>query len=172
MSDQLSEYAGAFVFLSSLGGQGPDLADFIRTYGLKLASIQLGVDQKDLTKALAAMNSLDGLGKTLVEVRLQRGSERIPLSQRQRENFVALLNGLRDALGTAGLARRLGCARQAIYATISTGGPAGVSTLVLGCASLLGFTEVVSFLERLDAGVPAHSHITKAKKAPAKHVAS
>jgi hypothetical protein len=163
----LSEYSGAFLFLSSLGGQGCDLADFIKTYGLQLAALQLGVDQKALTKALVAMNALEGLGKTLVEVRLQRGSERIPMTDKQRTPFVQLLEGMREAIGTTELGRRLGCTRQALYAAISSGGPIGVSNTVLSCASLLGFTEVLAFLEKLEAGVPSFKHVTETRRVKA-----
>lgn len=165
MSESMTDqYKPAFGFLSSLGHVGADLADFVRTYGVEVAALQLEVDGAVLKKALKAMVPLAELGRVLVEVSLRRGSQSLPMTSLQRGNFVVLLENIRAQVGTTELARRLGVTRQALYHVASKNGPATVSTLVLSIAGLLGYSTVLEFLDKLTGGVPDCSHIKRTKR--------
>lgn len=158
------KYHPAYKFLSSLGHNGADLADFLRNYGIDVAAVQLGVDTQVLKKALAAMVPLEGLGKTLTEVAMRRGTSTLALTPTQRANFAQLLVDMRLYVGTTELARRLGVSRQALYHVASKEGPATVSTMVLSIAGLLGYNSVLDFLEKLNGGVPSCTHIERPKR--------
>ncbi len=153
--EDLDQYKQAFVFLRFLGLGGIELADFIRTYGIEVAAVQLRMKPLQLRRFLLHAADLAGVGAALYEVQLRRSGKRIPLDAVQRSNFNTLLDNLRTSVGTQPLARRLGITRQAIYAQVADGGPNCVCPFVSGIGMLLGYSTMTAFLSSLQEGVPS-----------------
>jgi hypothetical protein len=167
--EDLDQYKQAFTFLRFLGLGGIELADFVRTYGIEVAAVQLRMKPTQLRRFLAAACDMASVGAALHEVQLRRSGKRVALDAVQRSNFNALLDNLRTSVGTLPLARRLGITRQAIYAQVADGGPTSVSPFVSGVAMLLGYGTMTAFLGALHEGVPPITTLRRADfKKPSK----
>jgi len=166
VENELEQYKGALSLLTTFGSVGTEMADFIKTYGMELSAVQLGVKKVTLRKWLSAMEDMSGITKTLKELTLRHGGQIIPMTEVQRKNFHTLLGHVCEWVTTAGLARRLGMTRQSLYHNMRTQGPKYVTPLVMGMAGLLGFDSTTSFLSSLAAGVPDYKHL---KRPPPQH---
>jgi hypothetical protein len=147
---------------------GMELVDFIRTYGIEVASVQLRLKSTVLRKFLHAAAELSHVGAALREVQLRRAGKRVPLDPVQRTNFNMLVDNIRTLVGTQPLARRLGITRQAIYSIVADGGPRSMNSFVAGVAQLLGFNTMTGFLVALQEGVPSTASITRRDFKPKK----
>lgn len=159
--DDLAQYRGSFEFLRSLGMGGAELTDFIKTYGVDVASVQLRIKPQVLKKFLQAAAELQYVGAALREVQLRRAGKRVALTPVQRTHFNTLVDNIRALVGTAPLARRIGITRQAIYAIVAEGGPTTVTSLVSGVAQLLHYNTTTGFLAALAEGVPSHATLKR-----------
>ena len=160
--EDLEQYKPAFTFLRFLGLGGTELSDFIRTYGIEVAAVQLRLKPAQLRKFLAMSCDLAPVGAALHEVQLRRSGKRVPLDAVQRSNFNRLLDELRMTVGTQPLARRLGITRQAIYAQVADGGPTSVTPFMSGVGMLLGYNTMTAFLGALQEGVPPITTLRRA----------
>ena len=168
--DDLAQYSGAFELLRSLGLGGIELVDFVKTYGLEVAAVQLRLKAAVLKKFLVAAGELSHVGAALREVQLRRAGKRVVLDSIQRTNFNTLIDNIRALIGTQPLARRIGITRQAIYSIVAEGGPTTVTTFVAGVGLLLGFDTMTGFLMALQEGVPSVANLRRKdfKAKPAK----
>lgn len=159
--DDLAPYKGSFEFLRSLGMGGAELVDFIKTYGIEVAAVQLRIKAQALRKFLHSSADLQHVGAALREVHLRRAGKRVALTPVQRTNFNILIDNIRALVGTAPLARRLGLTRQAIYAIVAAGGPVTATSFVASVAQLLNYNTMTGFLSALQDGVPGHTAIKR-----------
>lgn len=159
--DDLSQYKGSFELLRSMGMGGGELTDFIKTYGIEVAAVQLKIKPVVLKKFLLAANDLAHVASALREVQLRRSGKRVVLSPAQRTNFNGLVDNIRALVGTQPMARRLGMSRQAIYAIVADGGPKSVTFFVAGVAQMLNYNTMTGFLAALQEGVPGTSSLVR-----------
>ena len=159
--EDLEQYKPAFTFLRFLGLGGAELSEFIRTYGIEVAAVQLRMKPAQLRRFLSMSCDMAPVGAALHEVQLRRSGKRVPLDAVQRSNFNTLLDNLRMTVGTQPLARRLGITRQAIYAQVADGGPTSVTPFVSGVGMLLGYSTMTAFLGALQESVPPITHIRR-----------
>lgn len=160
-TEDLAQYRGSFEFLRSLGMGGAELVDFVRTYGVEVAAVQLRLKPLALRKFLQGAAELQHVGAALREVHLRRAGKRVALTSVQRSNFNTLVDNIRGLVGTSPLARRLGITRQAIYAIVAAGGPATATSFVAAVGQLLNFNTMTGFLGALQDGVPGHGIIKR-----------
>jgi DNA-binding phage protein len=159
-----AKYKAGLMLIAQLGDIGAELSDFVKTYGTELSAVQLGVKHVELKKFLLSAGDMAGVARTLREVMMRQRTQRVPITEVQRANFVSLVGVTQKRFGMTALSRKLGVTRQALYHVAQTGGPTFVSDVMLGYASLLGYANVTSFLAALTAGVPDHSHIKITKR--------
>ena len=167
-TEDLSQYKGSFEMMRAMGMGGLELVDFIRTYGIEVAAVQLRVKAGALRKFLQAAAELAHVGAALREVQLRRAGKRVPLDPIQRTNFNTLVDNIRALVGTQPLARRLGITRQAIYSIVAEGGPRSMNSFVAGVGQLLGFNTMTGFLVALQEGVPSTATVARRDFKPKK----
>jgi len=167
-TEDLTQYRGSFEMMRAMGMGGLELVDFIRTYGIEVAAVQLRVKAVALRKFLHAAAELSHVGAALREVQLRRAGKRVPLDQIQRTNFNTLVDNIRALVGTQPLARRLGITRQAIYSIVAEGGPRSMNSFVAGVGQLLGYNTMTGFLAALQEGVPNIATVARRDFTPKK----
>lgn len=167
-TEDLTQYKGSFEMMRAMGMGGLELVDFIRTYGIEVAAVQLRLKPAALRKFLQAAAELSHVGAALREVQLRRAGKRVPLDPIQRTNFNMLVDNIRALVGTQPLARRLGITRQAIYSIVADGGPRCMNSFVAGVGQLLGFNTMTGFLVALQDGVPSTAAVARRDFLPKK----
>lgn len=167
-TEDLTQYKGSFEMMRAMGMGGLELVDFIRTYGIEVAAVQLRLKATVLRKFLQAAAELSHVGAALREVQLRRAGKRVPLDPIQRTNFNMLVDNIRALVGTQPLARRLGITRQAIYSIVADGGPQSMNSFVAGVGQLLGFNTMTGFLMALQEGVPSTAAVARRDFLPKK----
>ena len=166
--DDLNQYRGSFELLRSMGLGGGELTDFIKTYGIEVAAVQLKIKPVVLKKFLLASNDLAHVAAALREVQLRRSGKKVGLSPVQRSNFNSLVDNIRALVGTQPMARRLGITRQAIYAIVADGGPKSATFFVAGVAQMLNYNTMTGFLAALQEGVPSTASLVRKDFRPQK----